>query len=281
MPATSRHKHPHGYEIVFDEGPHEYYTLLPGGVSPHGVALRELADPSKGAEPPLSRHLYTSGTAFVHSFCPPFDPDGAIAERKARERGVSVEQIRFEWRQKGAEACETGTRIHETCEDALRGRAFRNAPRDEHERLLMAAGWEACRRIMSGCDILGVEQIVGDLDCQIAGTIDLLVRDRATGGVVICDWKTNAKVDFRNDYREGSRLLEPVSHLHNCSGELYTLQLNLYQYLLVRGGYLPRETRFGRRIIHLTEGGPTFYDLPDRQIEIRDMLIRRMESYTF
>ena len=269
MPATSVHDHPRGYRIVFEEETHAYYTILTGKAS------------NAVSAPPQVRVDYTSGTTFVHRFCPPFDPDGRIAERKAREAGVSPEQIRFAWRQKGAEACAMGTRVHETCEDILRGRPFRNAPADAHERKLMAAGWDACRRIASEYDILGIEQMVGDVDCEIAGTIDLLVRHRKTGAVGIFDWKTNEKVEFTNNFRTGSRLKEPVAHLHNCSGVLYALQLNLYQYLLVKAGYLPRDTRFERTIIHLTEGGPVFHALPDLQVEVRDMVIFALEQPIF
>lgn len=282
MPSTSRHKHPQGYEIVFDEAPHVYYTILTGHITPSGAVPRGCEDSTKGVTPPQVKYLYTSGTSFVHKFCPPFDPDGRIAEKKASEAGVTPDQIRAEWKRKGAAACELGTRVHETCEDVLlRRTAFRNKPRDEHERRLMAAGWDACQRIMADYDVIGVEQMVGDLDCQIAGTIDLLVSNKKTGAVGIFDWKTNAKIDFENNFREGSRMLRPISHLHNCSGVTYALQLNLYQYILVKAGYLPRNTVFERQIIQLTDNGPRFFPLPDLQLEVRDMLVFALERPPF
>lgn len=281
MPATSRHRHPQGFEIVFEEESHTYYTILTGHLTPTGAVPRGDENSTKGLVPPSVRISYTSGTSFVHKFCPPFDPDGKIADKKARERGVSPDQIRFEWKQKGAAACEMGTRVHETCEDVLHGRAFRNQPKDEHEKKLMAAGWDACQQIMKEWDVIGVEQMVGDIDCQIAGTIDLLVRNKNTGVVGIYDWKTNAKIDFQNNFRVGNRLKHPVEHLHNCSGVLYALQLNLYQCILVKSGYLPRDTKFERRIIQLTDDGPKFFELPDLQIEIRDMIIYCLEQPPF
>ena len=283
MPATSRHRHPQGYEIVFDEEPHVYYTILTGHLTPTGTVPRANMNPdgSYGNKTVANKIFYTSGTTFVHKFCPPFDPDGKIAEKKAREVGVSPDQIRFEWKQKGIAACEMGTRVHETCEDILHRRAFRNQPKDDHERKLMAAGWEACQRIMADYNVIGVEQMVGDLDCQIAGTIDLLVSNKKTGAVGIFDWKTNAKIDFQNNFRNGSRMLRPIQHLHNCSGVIYTLQLNLYQYILVKSGYLPRDTKFERQIIQLTEDGPKFFPLPDLQIEVRDMLVFVLEQPPF
>lgn len=98
MPGTSTHRHPKGFDIVFDEATHTYTTTfvapaIPGHPTPQHVVK------------------YTSGTTFIHKFTPPFDKDGKIAERKARERGVSPDQIRFEWKQKGVEATEMGTRV--------------------------------------------------------------------------------------------------------------------------------------------------------------------------
>lgn len=283
MPSCSTHHHPKGYDIVFEEESHTYYTILTSHLTPTGAVPRANmnSDGTYGDKAVQNKFLYVSGTTFVHKFCPPFDPQGKIAEKKAREAGVSPDQIRFMWKQKGVEACAMGTRVHETCEDVLHGRPFRNQPKDDHEKRLMAAGWDACQRIMAEYDVIGVEQMVGDLDCQIAGTIDLLVRHKKTGVIGIFDWKTNAKIDFQNNFREGSRLLVPVSHLHNCSGVIYTLQLNLYQCLLVKAGYLPRETQFERQIIQLTEAGPKFFPLPDLQIEIRDMMIFVLEQPPF
>lgn len=281
MPATSSHRHPQGFEIVFEEETHSYYTILTGPLTPTGAVPRGDENTTKGVTPPQVRISYTSGTAFVHKFCPPFDPDGKIAEKKARELGVSPDQIRFEWKQKGAAACAMGTRVHETCEDILLGRAFRNQPKDDHEKKLMAAGWRACQFILRNYDIIGIEQMVGDLDCQIAGTMDLLARKKSDGTVAIFDWKTNGKIEFTNTFRTGNLLKRPVTHLQNCSGVLYTLQLNLYQFLLVKAGYFPRDTKFERAIIHLTEDGPRPYSLLDLQIEIRDMMINVLEQPPF
>jgi len=51
-----------------------------------------------------------------------------------------------------------GTKIHETCEDALLGRGLRNSPSNENERLPMASAVAMSREILDGLDIVGVEQ---------------------------------------------------------------------------------------------------------------------------
>lgn len=288
MPATATHKHPKGYTVVFDEASHTYTTDLKQFMKP------DKAIPRCGNEPFPSFGQtetdvmdpgvvsYVSGTKFVHHFFPKFDPDGKIAEAKARQRGVSPDQIRFEWKQKANAATEMGTRVHETCEDVLHGRAqFRNAPQTEHERNLMSAGWRACQWILKNYEILGIEQMVADMDCQLAGTMDLIARRRNDGRMTIFDWKTNAKIDFHNTFPTGNRGLHPIEHLENCSAVHYGLQLSTYEFVMKISGYVPRDTPFDRVIVHLADDGPHPYPLPDYAIEVREMAICMLEEPPF
>lgn len=282
MPGTSKSRNPQGWEIVFDEESHTYTTKMRGNhpITTNGSVLKCAERLTDDGDDTVLTITYTSGTKFVHHFFPQFDADGKIAAKKARDRGTSVEQIRFEWAQHAAEACAMGTRVHETCEDVLKGRRdllgnyeFRNKPQSDHEDRLMRAGIRAAEFVKGKFEVLGIEQIVFDLDIQLAGTIDLLVRDRSDGTVWILDWKTNNKIEFRNNYRTNNRALFPISHLDNCSAVQYGLQLSTYQFLMVRAGYFPREQKFRRAIFHLTEDGPVFHELPDYSIEVRDMAI--------
>ena len=275
MPATQSAKNPQGYEIEFDEAAHLYTTKLKAPLSAHNET-----------EKVIGILKYTSCTTFVHHFFPQFDSDGAIASRKASERGVSAEQIRFEWKQNAAEACAMGTRVHETCEDVLKDRRdlfgnydFRNEPKSDEERMIMAAGFEAAKEVKSRFEILGIEQIVFDVDIRIAGTIDLLARDGDT--VWILDWKTNKKIDFTNNFKTNSLALHPISHLPNCSGTQYGLQLSTYEWLMKKAGYFKPCQKFRRAIFHLTPNGYKFYELPDYSIEVRDMAISMLEEPPF
>lgn len=287
MPATQTAINPQGYEIVFDEASHTYTTRLKcngAAISKTGAVLR--ASGCDETDKTIGIIRYTSGTSFVHHFFPEFDADGIIASRKARERGVTADQIRFEWKQNAAEACAMGTRVHETCEDVLKNRRdlfgnydFRNKPKTNEEQMIMAAGFEAASEVKNKFEILGIEQIVFDIDVQIAGTIDLLARDNDT--VWILDWKTNKKIEFENHFKENSHALHPISHLYNCSGVQYGLQLSTYEFLMKKAGYFSRDQKFRRAIFHLTPNGYKFYELPDYAIEVRDMAIAMLEQPPF
>lgn len=268
MPSSVKAKTPRGIEIVFEEEPHVYYSLLP---------LKD--DAGKDYKP--VRIEYTSGTRFVHMFMPPFDPDGTITANCARKRGVSVEQIKFEWKQKSAESCEMGTRVHATCEDFFYNRACRFQPLTEKEFKLMDAGITAARHIRSKFNILGVEQLVGDERIELAGSIDLLAFDPKENTYWILDWKTNAKIDFDNTFRTGQFMFPPIDTLKNCNAVHYGLQLSTYEFILKFGGYVPRNAAVRRAIIHLTEQGPQFYELPDYSINVRDMMIEKLITLPF
>ena len=78
MPGTSKAKSPSGIEIVFEELTHKYTSEVNG----------KMID-------------YTSGTTFIHKFIPEFDPTGVITARCAKKQGVSVEELKKQWSEKG------------------------------------------------------------------------------------------------------------------------------------------------------------------------------------
>lgn len=296
MPGTSKATNPRGYTIEFDEATHTYHTKLTRNMTSTGAVVRGGAEPFDGfgkiapdgtPDDFFGKVFYVSGTKVIHHFFQPFDPDGKIAANKAKKMGISVEQLRFQWKQKAANACALGTRVHETCEDVLRGRRdllgkweFRNKPQTIHEQKLMAAGFSAAQKVMQTMDVIGIEQIVFDIDCQIAGTIDLLCRAKSDPNLYwILDWKTNEKIDFNN--RFGVHGLYPIEHLEDCSGTHYALQLSLYEFLLRIGKYIPHGAKVRRGIFHLTDEGAKFYELPDFAIEVRNMVIAMLEQPPF
>lgn len=296
MPATSKATNPRGYTIEFDESSHTYCTKLVAGLTNTGAVVRGGAEPfegfgnvAPGGDPNalVGKVYYVSGTKLVKHFFPPFDPDGRIVANMAKRLGVTVEQLKFQWKQKAANACALGTRVHETCEDTLRGPhdllgnyQFRNKPQSMHERNLMSAGFIAAQKVKETMNVIGIEQIVFDVDCQVAGTIDLLCQDKGDPNLFwILDWKTNEQIEFRS--RFGSHGVFPIEHLEDCSGTHYALQLSLYEFLLRIGKYIPQNAKVRRGIFHLTDTGPKFYELPDYSIEIRNMIIAMLEQPPF
>ena len=249
MPGSSKAKHPRGYEIEFFEDSHKYISYING---------QEIS--------------YISGTQFLHRFFPPFDPNDEIAKRCAAKEGVTLEEIKEKWAKAGREASALGTRVHECCEDIELGRKeLRNTPQDAREERMFNNAVNMAKRFYNQLDILGVEKIVFSPSLRIAGTIDLLARSRKDGCYVIIDHKSNKSIDMEDKWNKFA--YEPISHLHDINGVHYSLQLNLYQYLLKHERYVPEDAKFKLVLNHITEEKASLIILPDLQNEIKDMVI--------
>ena len=252
MPGTSKAKHPSGVEITFEEATHIYSSIIDG---------REIR--------------YTSGTGIVHNCFPPFDPTGEITKRCALKEGITVEELKAKWKAKGDASCKFGTRVHECCEDIELGRSdLRNKPVDDHEKIVFRHAVNMARRFRQQIDILGVEKIVFSPSLRIAGTIDLFGRSRKDGSYLILDHKTNQTIDLENKWSNFA--LSPIEHIPDINFYAYSLQLNLYQYLLQNEGYVPRRSKFKLFLNHITENGAKLIELPQLQLEIRDIVISHL-----
>ena len=243
MPGTQTDYDPQGNCIVFEEKNHKYYTRIPS-----------LRDDKAEVEV-----VYTSVTSLIKKYCPPFDPDGAIAARVAERDGKTVDEVRAAWKAKANASCELGTRIHEVCEDVLRDHAIRNRPRDEHERRLMQQAYEIATSVLEFAQPIGIEKIVFDYDIAVAGTIDLFcqTRDRV---FKIVDWKTNDKIERENPYNKF--MTGPLAHLADNDFNHYAMQTSIYQAILTRRGYIPANATVTRDIFHIREDGAEHLEMP-------------------
>lgn len=255
MPGTSKAKNPKGYDITFTEFDHKYSTILKDG----------------------SEVKYTSGTAFSKPFFKEFDPTGEITKRCAAKEGLTVEELKAKWQAKANESSRIGTRMHETIEDVLQKNKFRNIAENEEERRRFNNAIAIAKKLYERLDILGIEKIVFDVDLALAGTIDLFGKSKKTGEYIIADHKSNTDLDLDNKYK--SFALDPISHIPDTSFGHYQIQLNLYQYLLKYGGYVPKDAKFKMYLNHVTSDFVKLIEVPDRQNEIKDMMIEYLLKY--
>lgn len=245
MPACSKAKNPQGVEIIFTEEDHSYTSIIDG---------REI--------------VYVSGTTFLGKYFPPFDPTGKITELCAKKQGISVQELKKLWKAKSDKACVFGTKIHETVEDYLLGREYRNSYDNQKEKIYFEYAKKVGEKLLKSLNIIGIEKIVFNPELRIAGTIDLLGRSKKTGKYIIIDHKTNEKtIDESNKYN--SFCLDPISNVPDTSFGHYSLQLNLYSYLLKDGGYVDKNAEFEYYLDHITVNGVKMIKLPDLQKEIK------------
>ena len=83
-------------------------------------------------------------------------------------------------------------------------------------------------------------------DERLAGSIDFVARE-SDGSFMVIDWKRSK--DLRHKFvNTFQKMMHPLSHLDDCTGSHYLLQLNCYKYLLEK--YY--DLRIGRMLIVCT-----------------------------
>ena len=223
-------KHPRDDRIQFEEATHTYTV--------DGV-----------------RAGWTSCTGFLHNFFGHFDADAVIAKMMSSPKwyeskyyGQTAEEIKAGWAAKGKASSEAGTRMHLDIEH------FYNALPAAWERLGRRAvdvetglaamreadAWEPAagaewnyfldyqRAVGSKFEPYRTEWLVFDEEHKVSGSIDMVYR-KPDGTLAIYDWKRIEELKTDNRYQSG---LGPVSHLPDTNYWHYSLQLNVYRYIL-------------------------------------------------
>jgi hypothetical protein len=203
---------------------------------------------------------FTSCTNFAKYFFQPFDRIG-IANRLTATHpnyaDITPQKLVEEWDSVAWE----GTFIHAEVENFLKENA-----EPTHLKSRTAAEWLKTNIIESDNYDVFSEVIVYSKELALAGTIDVLLYDKANDKYKLLDWKTNKKIDtqsFQN--RMGNH--EATSDLMDCNYFHYSIQLSLYRFLLEKYYGL---TVSGTAICHLTESDVKIYKTVyhERELEI-------------
>lgn len=171
-------------------------------------------------------------TSLIKEFVPEFDAN-YWAAKKARERNmpllkegeqwvlwpITQQMILDEWDVIRDRASLRGKFIHSYLEDTLSG------IKRYDDDLNLGGVHKYLENDYYG-DVIGCEMMFHD--DWFAGTADLLVKHQ--GKKIIRDWKTNRQ--FRKVCPYKTRMLNPLGRLHATEYYVYTLQLNMYRYLM-------------------------------------------------
>jgi ATP-dependent exoDNAse (exonuclease V) beta subunit len=206
--------------VSFDEGSHTYY---------------------------YKNRTLTSVTTLVGYNFPKFDAKNVISSRLAEERGISVKELKEEWRAKA----ELGTAVHNLMELLC----FDNSPKIDtfndwvDARFLTGSlFWAENLVIDKGNKILFPEFPVFDGEYSVAGTCDLLVWNEATASIDIYDWKTNDSI-MHPEVGFGKFGFGRLSHIKDTNFWHYALQLSVYKYILEKHGFKVGSLN----LVHLTD----------------------------
>ncbi|MGE5456908.1 MAG: hypothetical protein ACM3RX_00990 [Methanococcaceae archaeon] len=166
---------------------------------------------------------FTSCTTFVNYFFKAFDKVAIAKKLTATHpnyQNMSPEKLIAQWDQTGID----GVAVHKEVENFINTGALPTLPKSiQAVEFLQKQNSEAVK-IMS-------EIVVFSKELGIAGTVDLLIYDKATGCYYLRDWKTSKKIEM-SSYGNKRGNHPATSAIMDCNYYHYSLQLSLYRYIL-------------------------------------------------
>lgn len=255
LARPSRNRHPRDDCIVFDEPTHVY----------------TVNGSSKGI---------TSITTFLHYFFPHFDPDKIITKMmnspkwpQSKWYPMTREEIKAAWNANGKEASEAGTATHLAVEMAMND-AYDCIPaevKETKEWEYFVNFWNKYKEIW---EPYRTEWEVWDEELKLAGSIDMVFKHRTNGTYAIYDWKRSKEIKMENPFDTG---FGPCSQLPDCNYWHYTLQLNMYRYILEKN-YGIVISEMALVILHPNNKNYKLIRLNRLEDEIEDMVASRKRA---
>lgn len=264
--------HPRDAFIQFEEDGHKYTInserlgLPPSELSPDPIERCSLG--------------WLSCTSFVHSFFDAFDADAVIDKMQASSKwseskyfGMTKEAIKEMWATKAKESSEAGTALHLDIEHFYNDDAdWIPASKDTvewqfflsfHNDYIVPRGYQAYR----------TEWLVFDEASKIPGSIDMVYK-KPDGTFAIFDWKRTGELKKENRFQSGTG---PLSHLPDVNYWHYSLQLNVYRYILQKY-YGVVVTELALVILHPNNTNYRVVKLNFMDDEVAAMMATRMDS---
>ena len=234
-------KHPNGSIIYYNDEQHKYWTD--------------------------NCPKFTSVTTVIDSYFPKFDSD-TISKNYAKKHKMKQEDVLEMWKLEGVKGSNLGNNVHNYCENFILGKTPPKAI-NKKAGIMMKNITPVLVMLLKNYEILGCEKILFSEHFKIAGTIDLLVRNKRTNKIHIIDWKTNKQIKTFNYYKKFG--FYPIEHIADTNFYHYCLQTSLYKYLILHENYYNEEIITS--ICHISHGGKIKpYDTTYYKHEIDEML---------
>ena len=226
-----------------------------------------------------------SVTGLVHFFAEEFDADAAIACMKRsqnwpREAYAKVvdgklqplpdAEIKELWRKNSVEASARGT--------WMQIEVFLNGGCSENPGVEIDLFAKFLQQFPTRLLAFRTEWCIYAENEDLAGCVDFVAALTEAGEVVLFDWKRTKLL--RDKYNNPwSCMKKPLSHIPDCAGQHYRLQLNVYKYILQQY-YEMRVAGMYVVCLHPDNAdlGPFIDEVPDMAPEVHAMLQSRARS---
>lgn len=212
-----------------------------------------------------------SVTTLIHKYQKPFDLEGMSAMVAARE-GVTQQEIKDRWANISKTACKHGTRMHSVAERIFNGEFVDDSTFSPEQQVVFKQIEAVVKKMKDRPYEYESEKIIFDPVINVAGTIDLIGKNKETGEYVMMDWKTNKRIRKENEY--GDTFLSPIDDLQDCEYNLYGLQLAMYEHILREGGFIEPDAKMRKFICHFNaDSGCQFHEVDSIFTDFKDKLV--------
>ena len=197
----------------------------------------------------------TSVTSVIKRYTPPFDAP-AMAQKMVDKKnpqyiGMCALEIIHQWEKKAELASFEGTELHSLLERWPEKGCWGWHPKTYRLLMMSKQVDKLFPKLLARFRIVEAEKIVFSARLGLAGQVDLLMSDPETNEIVLIDWKSNSKItDSESSF---GNMLPPIEHLTDADTVKYSLQLALYEKILVDEGFYPEFSGYRKSIIHIKE----------------------------
>ena len=217
---------------------------------------------------------YLSVTSWNKRHFAPFHAPTVIARMRAGRNwadseynGLTDVEIQTMWRERGREASEKGTELHDQIENYFNGWQSSEHP-NSREFGYFKDFWESKEGRKRRCNLIPyrTEWLVFDDSIRVAGAIDMVFQDR-NGAFHIYDWKRTKPISQSAPSYGSFSTTACLSHIPDTNFWHYALQLNVYKAILEKNyGITVSSLQLVR--LHPDAPGYEIIDIPDLPTEV-------------
>ncbi|MEG0577360.1 MAG: PD-(D/E)XK nuclease family protein [Bacilli bacterium] len=185
------------------------------------------------------KRVGTSVTTLIHEYSNIFDKEG-LSKRQSEKLNIPQSEILEKWRLDNLYSTAKGTLVHLYAqalwndeEVELNYDQYKELDIESLKKSVENSCIQAKKFYLDHKDTLKIfrdEFIVGSMEYDIAGSIDNLLINKDSDTLVLIDYKTNKEIKF-NSFNN-KKMLYPIDNIEDCNYIHYSLQLNIYKYLI-------------------------------------------------
>lgn len=228
--------------------------------------------------------VYTSVTKVIHSYEQDKDWD-KIARTYSKKHGIELEEVKRRWDYERDKSVVRGNKYHKEREVELL-----NSPFLEVDGCELGICPCECKDGIKYSRSLKLEpgvypELIIWLDsAKIAGQADYV--EVVNGKINIKDYKTNKEIKtkgFKKWDGTTEKLKFPLQNFDACNYNIYSLQLNMYMYMLLR--HNPGLRKGTMELLHIqfneddTPVDTTIYKIKDLQTDVKRMIGHWMKTH--